>query len=123
MGVILIYLAFAVFMVAACWRVCTKAGQPGWSVLIPIFNLVVMLRIIKKPWWWLFLMMIPLVNIIILIIYSLELAKVFGKGTGFGVGLMLLSPIFYPILAFGDAKYMHGENIAGIGTLDEGMLK
>ena len=35
----------------------------------------------------------------------IELAKCFGKGAGFGLGLALLSPIFFPLLGFGDAKY------------------
>jgi hypothetical protein len=46
------------------------------------------------------------VNFIISLLVSLGLAKNFGKGGGFGVGLWLLSPIFILILAFGDAKFV-----------------
>jgi hypothetical protein len=61
--------------------------------------------VVGKPIWWFLLMFIPFVNIIILIIVDLELAKKFGQSTGFAIGLILLPVIFYPILGFGSAQY------------------
>ena len=101
----LIGLAFFVLMIASAWKVFTKAGQPGWAAIIPIYNFIVLCKICGKPWWWIIGMLIPFVNFIVLILLSVSLAKVFGKGTGFAVGLILLGFIFYPILAFGDATY------------------
>ncbi len=106
MGImIVVYLALIVFFVICYWKIYTKAGKPGWAAIVPIYNIIVLLEIVGKPVWWFLLMLIPCVNIVIAVIVSLELAKVFGKSTGFGVGLILLSPIFIPILAFGDAEY------------------
>ena len=82
-----------------------KAGEPGWAALIPIYNIMVLLKIAGKPMWWVILMLIPFVNIIVLIIAIVGLARNFGKGAGFALGLALLAPIFYPILAWGDAQY------------------
>jgi len=101
----LISLAFVVFMIASLWKVFTKAGQPGWAAIIPIYNVFVLLQIIGKPWWWLIGFLIPFVNFIVMILVAVELAKVFGKGIGFAIGLIFLPFIFYPILAFGDATY------------------
>ncbi len=64
-----------------------------------------LLKIVGRPWWWLILAMIPLVNFIFGIIINVDLAKSFGKGVGFAIGLILLSPIFIIILGFGDARY------------------
>jgi len=64
-----------------------------------------LLQITGKPIWWLILYLIPFVNIVAVILVCIELAKRFGKGVGFGVGLALLPFIFYPILGFGDATY------------------
>ena len=50
-------------------------------------------------------MLIPIVNFIIAIIVALDLAKSFGRGTGFGIGLAFLSFIFAPILGFGSDTY------------------
>ena len=99
------YIAVIVFMLVTMWKVYVKAGKPGWASLIPFYNILVMLEIVGKPWWYLLLMFIPVVNIVISIMVTLDTAKVFGKGSGFGVGLIFLPFIFYPILAFGDAKY------------------
>jgi len=107
MGIIgiLFSLAFIVLMIASVWRVFTKAGQPGWAAIIPIYNFIVMLKIAGKPWWWIIGMLIPLVNFVVVIMLTIELAKVFGKGVGFAIGMVFLSFIFYPILAFGNATY------------------
>ena len=99
------YLAFTILILAAWWKIFTKAGQPGWACIIPIYNLYVWCMIVGRPWWWILLMLIPFVNLIIAIILLIDLAKSFGKGVGFGIGLILLSLIFFPILGFGSAQY------------------
>ncbi|MBK6727512.1 MAG: signal peptidase I [Xanthomonadales bacterium] len=101
----LVWLAVIVAILAGFWKVFVKAGQPGWACLVPIYNIVVMLQIVGRPIWWLVLLLIPIVSLVVMIIVSIDMAKSFGKGTGFGVGLALLGPIFYPMLGFGDAKY------------------
>lgn len=101
----LIGLVIAVFMVIALWKIYVKAGEPGWACLIPIYNIIVLMKIIGKPAWWIILFFIPIANFVISIIVYLELAKVFGKGAGFGVGMLLLPFVFFPILGFGDATY------------------
>lgn len=98
--------AFFVLMIISAWKVFEKAGKPGWACLIPIYNLIVMLEIVDRPWWWLFLLLIPLVNMVFAVILCVDLAKAFGHGAAFGIGLLLLGFIFYPILAFGDASYV-----------------
>jgi len=100
-----VQLAIAGFFIYVGWQLFEKADQPGWAAIIPIYNIIVTLRIIGRPWWWLLLMLIPIVQIYPLIMIPIDLAKSFGKGTGFGVGLLLLGVIFYPILALGDAEY------------------
>jgi hypothetical protein len=97
--------AFVIFIIAAMWRVNEKAGQPGWAAIVPIYNIIVMLRIAGKPWWWIFLLLIPFVNIIFATLMTVGIARNFGKGIGFAIGLILLGFIFYPILGFGDAQY------------------
>jgi uncharacterized membrane protein YhaH (DUF805 family) len=101
----LVGLAILVFLVAAMWKVFTKAGKAGWLILIPIVNVYQLLKIAGRPGWWLILFLIPLVNLIISILVSMDIAKSFGKGAGFGLGLAFLGPIFYPILGFGSATY------------------
>ena len=102
---LIIYLAIIVIVIAGVWKTFEKAGQPGWASIIPIYNIYIMLKIAGRPGWWLILFLIPLVNFIIAIVMSVDIAKNFGKGTGFGIGLAFLGFIFFPILGFGDATY------------------
>jgi len=102
---LVVYLAFIVFMVITMWKIYTKAGEPGWAILIPFYNVIVYFKITDRPWWWLLLLFVPFVNIVIMIIMYFDLAKSFGHGVGFGFGLLFLGIIFYPILAFGSSSH------------------
>ena len=102
---VIIYLAVAVVAIAGQWKVFEKAGEPGWQAIIPIWNVITLLRIVNRPWWWLLLMLIPIVNLVIAIIALNRLSRSFGQGTGFTIGLILLPIVFYPILGFGAATY------------------
>ena len=105
MFAMLLWLAVVVLIIASFWIVFTKAGQPGWACIVPIYNIIILLQIARKPLWWIILMLIPLVNIVIGILVVIEIAKNFGKSAGFGIGLLFLPFIFYPILAWGDARF------------------
>lgn len=104
-GIIIFYVAVIVLMIASFWKIFEKAGQPGWAAIVPIYNIIILLKIVDKPVWWIVLFFIPIVNFVISILLNIELAKKFGKDTGFAVGLILLGIVFFPILAFGDAQY------------------
>jgi hypothetical protein len=95
----------AVFFIVVMWKIFTKAGQYGWAAIIPFYNWYVLLKIAGRPGWWLILFFIPFVNLIMYIVVAVDVAKNFGKGGGFAVGMILLPFIFFPILAFGSATY------------------
>lgn len=99
-------LVLVLLLIAAMWKVFTKAGKPGWASLVPIYNAIVLLEIAGRPAWWFILLLIPLVNLIIIIIVMIDVAKNFGHGAGFGLGLAFLSPIFLLILGFGSSRYV-----------------
>lgn len=102
----LVWLVFVVVILVSFWKVFTKAGQPGWACIIPIYNAIVLLKIAGKPVWWFLLLLIPGVNLVVGILACMAIAKNFGKGAGFGLGLFFLGIIFFPILGFGDAQYV-----------------
>jgi hypothetical protein len=95
------FLSISVFFMLCTWRLFSKAGEPGWAALIPIYGTIVYLKIAGKPWWWIFILWL----VIPALIANIDLSKNFGRSTGFGVGLSFLPFIFLPILAFGPAQY------------------
>ncbi len=107
MGIVLLGLVFLVLTVVAKWKINTKAGQPGWACLIPIYNLYIELRIAgMSPLWLLTLLACGVGYVIPWIICQIKTAQRFGQGTGFALGLIFLNPIFLLILAFGSAQYV-----------------
>ena len=114
----LVWLAICVAVIAGVWRTFTKAGQPGWGVLVPIYNFYLMCKVAQRPGWWSILLFIPIVNLGVAIVLSIDIAKHFGKGPGFGVGLALLGVVFYPILGFGSAEYGSGTDDFPAATID-----
>ena len=100
------YFAIIILWIAGMWKTFSKAGQPGWAAIIPIYQLIVLCQVAGRPIWWFLLLLIcfPIFYIIICI----DIAKRFGKGGGFAVGLIFLPFIFFPMLGFGSAQYQGG---------------
>jgi Family of unknown function (DUF5684) len=104
---LMVILAMVAVVVIGGWKVFVKAGQPGWAILVPIYNAYILLQIAGRPGWWLLLYFIPVVNIAIAVIVAMDIAKAFGQSPVFGVVLLfLLSGIGYLILGFGSARYI-----------------
>jgi len=106
-GVIVLWVIIAVILFGLpYYAIFKKAGKPGWAGFVPIYNLIVLLEVIGRPVWWILLFLIPIVNIVILVIVDYDLARSFGHGGGFTVGLIFLSWIFLMILGFGSSSYL-----------------
>lgn len=102
---ILVGLAFTAFWVAGAWKMFEKAGQPGWGILVPIYNLLLIVRIAGSPDWMFVLLLIPFVNIVAHIFVSLELGKRFSKGPAFTIGLIFIPAVFYALIGFTSDEY------------------
>ena len=135
-GVIFLFVGLIILaaMVVAYWKIFEKAGEAGWKALIPIYNGHVMYKIAWKPIWFWIAIIVSVVDqimwfsgepalmalswvltiflIVISILFYVNLAKVFGKGAGFTVGLIFLPLIFLLILAFDSSEYIRTDNVA-----------
>ena len=96
----------SILIIVSLWKIFKKAGKPGWAAIIPIYREIMFTEIVGRPTWWAFIYIIPCTAFIAHIILSIDLARSFGKPTGFSVGLILFPFIFYPILGFGSAQYV-----------------
>lgn len=110
-AIVVVALVFVVLHLVGFWKTLEKGGESGaWALLFLVGCLypvayLPMTKLIGRPAWWVILLYIPFVNIVVLAILSIDIAKSYGKGTGYGIGLWLLPVIFYPMLGFGDARY------------------
>jgi|SRR5687767_11680879 len=116
------------------WRIFVKAGRPGWQAIVPVYNVFITFRIADLPMWQagtlvalvvarmvvesvlgfsggglIVSLVFPAASAGLWFVACLGVASKFGKGTGFAVGMAVLPFIFYPILAFGSARYGEPE--------------
>jgi hypothetical protein len=99
------FLIFGLPVIAGFWKIFAKAGQPGWAILIPIYNSYIFTKVAGKAAWWTILLLIPGIGAIAAFIVLIDIARKFGKGTGFGIGLWFVPFICAPMLGFGSAQY------------------
>lgn len=104
-ALLVVSLLLAVIQIAGTWAVFEKADHAGWKAIIPIYNLYVMLQIGENAWWWLVLLLVPVVNIYAAYKIHAGVARSFGRGIGFGLGLAFIGIIFFPLLGFGGYQY------------------
>jgi hypothetical protein len=110
-AIIAVALVVAVLQIAGFWKTLEKGQEPGAMsllLLIPCLSPIAYLpftRLTGRPAWWVVLLYIPIVNLVVLAILSIDIAKAYGKGAGYGIGLWLLPFIFYPMLGFGGSRY------------------
>ena len=129
-------LAWYLLDVIAKWRIYNKTGEPGWKSLIPIYNIYVLFkRVWRTGYFWMMVLgalvvgvatalgtagtavsamtalasVAQLLVLILNIMFNVKLARSFGKGVGFAIGLIFLNPIFMLILGFGSAKYVGAD--------------
>lgn len=96
---------FAIFLFACMWILFKKAGHAGIKSIIPIYNIYTIYKIAWGNGWIFLLLLVPIVNIVVSIIHNFKLAKAFGHGFLFSLGLLFLPLIFIPILALGSSQY------------------
>lgn len=108
----LIALVLSIVVLVANIKIYKKLGLPGWGVIVPIYNWWILFKAVELPGW---LSILPVANIIALIVANYRLAGKFGKGAGFGLGLVFLTPIFYMILGFGKASVNNGNDNSNVG--------
>lgn len=99
-------IAILVVMVVSYWKIYVKAGKPGWAAIVPIYNIIVLLEVIKKPTWWLVLCIIPCTLPVALVLIALEFVKVFGKPSWHAALMIFFGVVYAPYIAFSDAKYV-----------------
>lgn len=127
-----------VFQIIAYWKMFTKAGEPGWKSIIPIYSQYIMYKLTwKTSWFWIslivsvvygvftslnqsfpdnmfytvLLFIFGVIALVITIISYHKISKAYGHGAGYTVGMLFLWPIFVLILGYGKSKYI-GPNKA-----------
>jgi signal peptidase I len=95
------------------WKLYKKAGRQPWEAFVPVYNGVVLMKIINRPWWWVILLFLPIVNLIMLMVVWVETARSFGKNTHLDTFLAVASLGFYNFYLnyVADVKYVENRSL------------
>ena len=110
----LLLILFSITTIIGLWKLFPLAGEEGWKAFVPLYNFIVWLKLIKKPWWWIFLIITPGVNFLMIAILYLLTAKAYNKRTFQEKTIAVLFGYFYlPFLGFQpETKYVGPEDMS-----------
>ena len=77
------------------WKLYVKAERKAWEAFVPVYNAVILMKIISRPWWWVILMFLPIVNLIMIPAAWVETARAFGKDSKVDALLCIVTLGFY----------------------------
>lgn len=88
---ILFFLTIQLIHFGGTWRLYQKAGKQAWEALIPIYNALVLMDIIRRPRWWVILLFIPVINLMMFPVIWVETLRSFRKNSPIDTALGLLT--------------------------------
>ncbi len=91
----LFFLLVQVIHFLGTWKLYKKAGKKPWEAAVPVYNAVILMKIINRPWWWVILLFIPVVNLIIIPVIWVETIRSFGRNSTTDTFLVLITLGFY----------------------------
>ncbi|RKS25547.1 signal peptidase I [Flavobacterium endophyticum] len=95
------------------WKLYQKAGRQAWEAAIPIYNAIILMKIINRPKWWVILLFVPIVNLIMFPVVWVETLRSFGKNTTLdtALGVLTLGLYIYYINYTQDVKYIENRSL------------
>ncbi|APS39380.1 signal peptidase I [Salegentibacter sp. T436] len=109
----LFFLLVQVIHFAGTWKLYQKAGRQAWEAAIPIYNAVILMKIINRPWWWVILLFIPIVNLIMFPVIWVETIRSYGRHstTDTILAIITLGFYIYYINYATDVKYIEDRSL------------
>ena len=106
----------------ATWKLYIKAGRKAWEAFVPVYNAVILMKIINRPWWWTILLFLPIVNLILFPVIWVETARSFNKNSTQDTFLAIILLGFYNFyLSYGakDLKYREKRSLQPLTELGD----
>ncbi|WP_281847076.1 signal peptidase I [Olleya namhaensis] len=92
---IIFFLVIQVLHGLATWKLYKKADRQAWEAFVPVYNAVILMKIINRPWWWTILLFLPIVNLILFPVVWVEIARSYGKNSALDTFLAIFTFGFY----------------------------
>ncbi|HOZ76253.1 MAG TPA: DUF5684 domain-containing protein, partial [Flavobacterium sp.] len=101
------FLVVQVLHFIGTWKIYEAAGRKRWEAAIPVYNAIVLMKIINRPTWWTILLFVPIVNLIMFPVVWVETIRSFGKNSTTDTILAIATLGFYVAYINYTAKLNH----------------
>ncbi|EDM44752.1 signal peptidase I [unidentified eubacterium SCB49] len=120
-GWLIFFLVIQVIHFIGTWKLYVKAGRQAWEAAVPVYNAVVLMKIINRPWWWTILLFIPIVNLIMFPVIWVETIRSFGRNSTADTWLAILTLGLYTyyISYTQDVTYIEDRSLQPKSTAGE----
>lgn len=124
---ILFTLALQIVHFLGTWKLYKAAGYEAWQAAIPVYNAVILMKIINRPVWWVILLFIPTINLILFGVIWVEILRSFGKNSAKDtlLGLVTFGLYIYSLNYSDDPKHISDRSLrpkTGFGETVNSML-
>ncbi|MBT8316320.1 MAG: signal peptidase I [Lutibacter sp.] len=115
------FLVIQVIHFIGTWKLYVKAGRKSWEALVPIYNAIVLMKIINRPAWWVILLFIPIINLLMFPVIWIETIRSFGKNSTVDSFLAVLTLGFYTYYVnyLEDVRYVENRSLKSRTELGE----
>lgn len=95
------------------WKLYVKAGRKSWEAAIPVYNAIVLMKIINRPKWWVILLFIPIINLLMFPVIWVETLRSFGRNSLLDTWLAILTLglYIYYINYFVEVDYIENRDL------------
>lgn len=92
---LLFFIAIQLVHFLGTWKLYQKAGRKSWEALVPVYNAIILCKIIRRPTWWVVLLFIPVINLMMFPVIWIETLRSFGKNSHVDTFLGIVTMGFY----------------------------
>lgn len=112
-GWFLVFIIVQIIHFAGTWKLYRAAGRKSWEALVPVYNGIILMKIINRPRWWVILLFIPIVNLIMFPVIWVETLRSFGRNstTDTLLGILTLGFYIYYINYAGKLNYIENRSL------------
>ena len=107
---IVFILAIQVVHFLGTFRLYQKAGRKSWEAIVPVYNAIVLMQIIRRPKWWVILLFVPIINLMMFPVIWVETLRSFGRNQSIDTILGILTFGLYIFIPNFDSKTTYDKD-------------
>ena len=116
---LLFFLFIQVIHFLGTWKLYRAAGENPWKAIVPVYNAIVLLKILHRPKWWVLLLFLPVINLMMFMVLWVDTVKHFGKNSPLHgvIAVLSLGLFIYTVNYQKNPKYIADKSIVLFGLI------